>query len=181
MRPRKRTASFRPCEPEAHTRLFPGPACGLVLGLLCGLVPLPGHGQAVAAAAPFNATAFAAQDAVAPAALDGYRGGFVSPSGLAVTLGIERIVTQNGNVLAHSALQFGELGRLTAGRVPQEEAGALQLAAGMLGGVLQNSLDNQLIGQTIIINASVDARGALQSMHFQSTLSQALTGALAGK
>jgi hypothetical protein len=177
MNPRTYTASHHPCKPGAHACLLPG----LAFALVCGLMPLPGHGQALAGAARSSATAFAAQNAVAPAALDACRGGFVSPSGLAVTLGIERIVTQNGTVLAHSALQFGQLGRLTSGRVAQDEAGALQLAHGLPGGVLQNSLDNQLIGQTTIINASVDARGVLQAMHFQSTLSQALTGALTGK
>jgi hypothetical protein len=176
MRSRTYTASHHPCNPVAHACVLPG----LALALVCGLMPLPGHGQAVAGTARSSATAFAAQNAVAPAALDACRGGFVSPSGLAVTLGIERIVTQNGNVLAHSVLQFGELGRLAAGHEPQD-LGALQLVPGLPGGVLQNSLDNQLIGQTTIINASVDARGALQAMHFQSTLAQALTGALTGK
>jgi hypothetical protein len=37
-------------------------------------------------------------NAVAPATLDNYRGGFVTDTGLAVSLGLERIVTINGNV-----------------------------------------------------------------------------------
>jgi len=178
MTPQARIAAWPGRLPGAHSRFL----SGLAFGLLCSLLPQPGHGQSMPSAALFTAAGFASEETLPPSALDGCRGGFVTPSGLAISFGIERIVTLNGNVLAHSALQFGELGHLTAG-VPRDGAGMpLQFGRNLLGGsVLQNSLDNQLIGQTTIINASVDARGALQAMHFQSTLSQALTSALTGK
>ena len=59
---------------------------------------------------------FTSEHAVASASLDDYRGGFVTDNGLAVTLGIERIVTINGNIAERSDLNFGDLGNLTSGQ-----------------------------------------------------------------
>ena len=51
-----------------------------------------------------------------------------------------------------------------------------------LGGtVIQNSLNNQLINNQTIINASVNARGLLQAMNFQSSLANALNTAATGR
>jgi hypothetical protein len=134
--------------------------------------------------------------AVDPSALDGYRGGFVTDSGLAVSLGIERIVSVNGNVLERSQLDLGDLGKLTSGmstvsantagqvRMIQNGVGDLQLQLGnnALGGTfIQNSLNDQLINNQTIINASVNARGMLQTMNFQSTLANALNTAVTGR
>ena len=139
---------------------------------------------------------FSSENAVAPETLDGYRGGFVTDNGLAVTLGIERIVTINGNVAEHSELELGDLGRLTSGaatlsadtaaqvRLIQNGGGtfAVQMDNNVLGGtVIQNSLNDQLIRNQTIINASVNARGLLQAMNFQSTLANALNTAATGR
>ena len=59
---------------------------------------------------------FSSDNAVASDSLDDYRGGFVTDNGLAVSLGIERIVTINGNVAERSQLELGDLGQLTSGR-----------------------------------------------------------------
>jgi len=140
--------------------------------------------------------AFDPAEAVDPAALDDLRGGFETPGGLVVSLGIERIVTINGNVAERSQLNLGNLGNLTSGmsRVSAETAGQvsliqngvgtanLQFGRDVLGGTLiQNSLNNQLINNQTIINASVDARGLLQTMNFQSTLANALNTAVTGR
>jgi hypothetical protein len=47
--------------------------------------------------------------------------------------------------------------------------------------VIQNSLNNQVINNATIINASVEARGMLQSLNFQNTLSNALNTAATGR
>lgn len=140
--------------------------------------------------AGFSARQFRSVDGVAAATLDSCRGGFETSSGLLVTLGIERIVSVNGVLLAHNELQLGELGSLSSGTTklaPQAarqwsliqngvNGGAAQFGPGVLGGtVIQNSLDNQMIHTATVINASVNAHAALQAMHFQSTLSDALT------
>jgi hypothetical protein len=139
---------------------------------------------------------FDALEAVDPAVLDEFRGGFETVTGLAVSLGIERIVTINGNVAERSQLELGDLGSLTSGatRLSADAAGRLnliqnghgsynvQLGPSMLGGtVIQNSLNDQLINNQTIINASVNARGLLQSMNFQSTLNNALNTAVTGR
>ena len=139
---------------------------------------------------------FSSDNAVASNTLDDYRGGFVTDNGLAVTLGIERIVTINGNLAEHSELNLGDLGRLTSGqstlsadtaaqvRLIQNGGGTFNVQMGdtALGGtVIQNSLNNQLINNQTIINASVNARGLLQAMNFQSSLSNALNTAATGR
>ena len=139
---------------------------------------------------------FSSDNAVASASLDDYRGGFVTDNGLAVTLGIERIVTINGNVAERSRLDLGDLGRLTSGqgsltadaanqvRLIQNGGGTFNVQMGdtTLGGtVIQNSLSNQLINNQTIINASVNARGLLQAMNFQSSLANALNTAATGR
>ena len=133
---------------------------------------------------------FCAANAVEPGTLDSLRGGFTTDSGLTVTLGLERIVTINGDVAEHSQLNFGDLGRLTTGqaslspdamgqlRLIQNGSGSdfnVQVGANALGGtVIHNSLNDQLIRNQTIINASVNARGMLQALNFQSTLANAL-------
>nr|WP_314547720.1 hypothetical protein [uncultured Massilia sp.] len=155
-------------------------------------------GQAVGQATPGDGSApFDAGNAVAAESLDGYRGGFVTDTGLAVSLGLERITTINGAVADSSKIDFGDLGKLTAGqttlsadslnqlRLIQNGGGAtvgVDFGPNALGGtVIQNSLNNQVINNSTIINASVDARGLLQSMNFQNTLSNALNSAATGR
>ncbi|QJE02354.1 hypothetical protein HH212_21940 [Massilia forsythiae] len=138
---------------------------------------------------------FVSQQAVDPATLDDYRGGFVTDTGLSVSLGLERIVTINGNVADRTSIELGDLGSLTSGKttlsgtaanqlmlIQNGAAQSLQAGASLLGGtIIQNSLNDQLINNATIINASVNARGMLQSMNFQSTLSNALNTAATGR
>ncbi|MBW8897723.1 MAG: hypothetical protein JF619_06335 [Massilia sp.] len=151
-------------------------------------------GAAVAHAGPVP-TPFAPADAVSPAVLDACRGGFTTPTGLTVTLGIERIVTVDGHVAARSELQLGDLGRLAAGASPPPALSAVQATLGPDGGgltvrlgaaaggatVIQNSLDGQAIANTTIIHATVGTQGMLQAMHFQATLANALNAAVTGR
>jgi hypothetical protein len=140
------------------------------------------------------ATPFAPADAVSPAVLDACRGGFTTPTGLTVTLGIERIVTVDGQVAARSELQLGDLGRLAAGASAPPALSAVQAILGPDGGgltvrlgaaadatVIQNSLDGQAIANATIIHATVGTQGMLQAMHFQATLANALNAAVTGR
>lgn len=136
---------------------------------------------------------FSTANAVESSTLDGYRGGFTTDSGLTVTLGLERIVTINGNVAEQTQVNFGDLGRLASGqatlspdalgqlRLIQNGAGsdfAVQMGSNALGGtVIQNTLNDQLIRSQTIINATVNAGGMLQALNFQSTLANALNTA----
>jgi hypothetical protein len=161
------------------------PSCSVLIALL-------GAGAAQAGPLP---TPFAPADAVSPAVLDACRGGFTTPAGLSVTLGIERIVTVDGQVAARSELQLGDLGRLAAGAAPPPALSAIQATLGPDGGgltvrldpsaggatVIQNSLNGQTIANATIIHATVGTQGMLQAMHFQTTLANALNAAVTGR
>ena len=123
---------------------------------------------ALAAASVQAASPFTPSAAVAPGVLDGCRGGFTTGSGLVVSLGVERIVTVDGQVAARSELQLGDLGRPDAG-------------AHVVGQLVQNRLNDRTIGTTTIIHASVDTGGLMQAMHFQTTLANALNAAAGAK
>ena len=127
------------------------------------------------------------------AMLDRLRGGFTSASGLQVSLGIERLVTINGEVISRTSLQLADLGRLDASQARQagdalsavtliQNGHSNQLTAGFssdtLGGtVIQNSLDGQHIESSTIINASVNSIGLLKTMNFSGNVSDAIARA----
>ncbi|WP_156895524.1 hypothetical protein [Massilia putida] len=133
-------------------------------------------GTSVQAAPPFTPSA-----AVAPAVLDGCRGGFTTTSGLVVSLGIERIVTVDGQVAARSELRLGDLGGLVGGTSHLSAQAAGQLAQLTGGTVVQNGLNDRTISTATIIQASVGTQGLMQAMHFQTTLANALNAAATGK
>ena len=153
--------------------------------ILCALALAAAPVRAAPPPDPFTAAA-----AVGPAELDGARGGFTTTSGIAVSLGIERIVTVDGQVVARSELRLGDLGRLAGGTapLPAQAAGALaQAGAGLAvrlgadGTLVQNTLSGRAIGTATIIHATVGTQGLLQAMHFQSTLANAINAAAAGR
>lgn len=160
---------------------------------LNGLIGLLLAGAALAAQAGAQDDPFNAANAVEVATLDSYRGGFTTENGLTVTLGLERIVTINGNVVEQTKVNFGDLGRLASGqatlspdalgqlRLIQNGGGsdfAVQMGTNALGGtVIQNTLNDQLIRNQTIINASVSTGGMLQALNFGTTLANALNTA----
>jgi len=146
---------------------------------------------------PAAATAqFLAPNAVDSAALDAVRGGFGYGDNLLVTLGIDRLVQVNGNVVEHSSVQFGDVGKLASGQAQlagdapgtrliqngQPAQMTTALAAGALGGtIIQNSLNDQMINNQTTIRASVNTAGVLQTMNFNASLNQALHNAISAK
>lgn len=144
-----------------------------------------------AAAAP---PAFDAAHAVDSATLDAARGGFLTANGLVVTLGLERLVTINGNVVERTQMQLGDIGKLARGEgaLSREAVGELRLiqngdvrtmagnGANLLGGtVIQNSLNDQLIKNQTSINATVNTAGMLRALNFGASLNNALSTAVA--
>lgn len=136
---------------------------------------------------------FIAANAVADTALDEARGGFVTADGLIVTLGLERLVTVNGNVVERTELQLGDIGKLASGQgsVSSETLGQLRLiqngevraitpdSATLLGGtVIQNTLNDQLIKSETAINATVNSAGMLRALNFGASLNNALSTAV---
>ena len=140
-----------------------------------------------------TAPAFDPAYAVDAATLDGARGGFLTADGLVVTLGLERLVSINGNVVERTALQLGDIGKLTRGEasLSAETVGELRLiqngdvrtmagnAQNLLGGtVIQNSLNDQLINNQTSINATVNTAGMLRALNFGTSLNNALSTAV---
>ena len=163
-----------------------------------GLLALMGPAHALAAGMEDNPVH--AWQAVSEDKLDDMRGGFDVPSvaGLHISFGIDRAVYINGDLVASAAVNIPDVARMTATQAqqlvnvvttgnlvqngpnnvapPDVTAGATTAAT-----VIQNSLNNQLINNQTIINASVNARGLLQAMNFQSSLANALNTAATGR
>ena len=158
------------------------------LSLFLPLLLLSMTGLATAAP-PFDAP-----NAVDSATLDEARGGFLTPSGLVVTLGLERLVTINGNVVERTEMQLGDIGKLARGEgtISRDALGELRLiqngdvrtmagnASNLLGGtVIQNSLNDQMIKNQTSINATVNTAGMLRALNFGTSLNNALSTAVA--
>ena len=122
--------------------------------------------------------------------LDKMRGGFITVTGLEVSLGIERLVTLNGNVVAHTRLEIADVARLTEQQARQAhevlssvnvvQSGHDNMAAQASGlaangaTLVQNSLNGQQIDTRTVINSSVNSSGLLTSLNFLGSLSDAI-------
>jgi hypothetical protein len=121
------------------------------------------------------------------------RGGFSLPSGLKVSLGIERLVSINGNIVARTSFDISNLGQLSEAQLQQtrEALSSVKLiqngsaniyqagdSSGAVGGVvIQNTLNDQLIKSQTVINSTVNSASLLKTLNFQGSLSDALTRA----
>jgi hypothetical protein len=145
---------------------------------------------AATAAASDGAAAFDAANAVDSATLDEARGGFLGDDGLIVNLGLERLVSINGNVVERTQLQLGDVGKLARGEtsLSTQAVGELRLiqngdvrmmagnAQNLLGGtIIQNSLNDQMIKNQTSINATVNTAGMLRALNFGTSLNNALS------
>lgn len=129
---------------------------------------------------------------MAAARLDALRGGFVLPSGLVMSFGIERTVAVNGAVVASTRLTVPDLSRLTGAqaselaalrdtmRVQVGEGNALQSVPGAPALIVQNTLDAQSIGVTTTLDANVGTLGLFQQLNTGAALQSALIGATGG-
>jgi hypothetical protein len=129
------------------------------------------------------------------AALERMRGGFTTGSGLAVSFGIERLVTINGDIVARTSVQIADLNHLSVDQAQQTSAALsavklvqngsdnIYLAAmssQTLGGtVIQNSLNDQVISSQTVISSTVNSVGLLRALNFQASLGDALARAAA--
>jgi hypothetical protein len=125
--------------------------------------------------------------------LERTRGGFMTPGGLEMSLGIERLVSINGNVVARTSFDISNLSHLSGEQLRQtsDALSSIKLiqngsdniyqagdAAHVAGGlVIQNTLNDQLIRSQTIISSTVNSASLLKTMNFQGSLSDALTRA----
>jgi len=131
-------------------------------------------------------TAPAGWQKVGAAALDQERGGFDLPSGLTMSLGIERLVSINGQLVTQTSFSIANLASISAdeARQARDVLGSTQLvqngsgnlasiASGIGGTFVQNSLNNQTIGTQTIISANVNSASLLKDLNFNSALRDA--------
>lgn len=146
-----------------------------------------GWSEPAAAAGPAPAS-LAGAPRLDAGSLDGMRGGYVLPSGLVVSFGIERLVAVNGDVVSASRIDVPDLGRITAAdaqrlaaldgtRVLQVGQGEILLPGGTAGLVIQNALDGQTIGALTTLDVKVGSLGLFQDLNLASSLQNALIGA----
>lgn len=129
------------------------------------------------------------------AELDALRGGFDSGDHLAVSFGLVRSVSINGELVSETRFVLPDLAHVTAeqAQVVSAALGSAQIVQNGLGNqldrqsdlaqhalatVVQNSLNNQAIRTLTVIDAGVNSLGLLQSLNTQGTLRDALIGAL---
>lgn len=157
------------------------------LALTLALAAWPAAGQAPAAGPG------AGWVPVAETVLDAARGGFTFDTGLRLTLGIDREISINGEVVSRTSLQLADVSRLSAEQAQQTSAalsavklvqnGHDNMVAGAMstqtlgGTVIQNSLNDQLIRTHTVIHASVNSLALMKTLNFQGSLGDAIARA----
>jgi hypothetical protein len=125
--------------------------------------------------------------------LDRMRGGFSTPDGLQVSLGIERLVSINGELVARTRLDISNLNHLTGEHLSQTRDAlstvnliqngrdniyqAVQSAPAGAGVVIQNTLNDQLIRSQTVISSTVNSASLLKAINIQGSVSDALATA----
>lgn len=162
---------------------------GCLAGALCAaLGTLPAvQAAGIEPGAANNVAGFGAP--VGAETLDGARGGFEIAGGLSVALGIERVVSLNGEILSRTNIAIPDLAAMTAdqARLTQEALGAARMI--QIGGnnfaaadlnlpngatLVQNTLDNQAISSVTTITSAVNSMSLLKDMNFHSTIRDAV-------
>ncbi len=123
--------------------------------------------------------------------MDGLRGGFVTPHGLMVSFGIERVVYVNGVLSSTTTLNVTELGKIVGGAADVSKmvplgttVGLIQngpnntfvgdvVSSGAIATVIQNSLDNQQIQTVTTINTQVNSLEMMRATRFGESLRDA--------
>ena len=126
--------------------------------------------------------------------LENSRGGFEVSAGLTVSFGFLRSVSINGELVSSTQFNLPDVSRISAeqasavtaamseGRLVQVGAGNSVDAASLanLAGatVIQNSLSDQHIQTTTVINTGVNSQSLFKAVNVQSVLNDALLGAI---
>ena len=132
--------------------------------------------------------------AVDDGALERLRGGFTTAAGLDVSLGIERLVAINGELVSRTSFQIDDLGKIDAELARQTGAALSEVkliqngrdnmmlagfsSATLAGTVIQNTLNDQQIASQTVINASVNSAGLLNTMNFHGNVTDAIARAV---
>lgn len=117
--------------------------------------------------------------------LDEARGGFTTPGGLEVSLGIQRVVTIDGDIVARTSLQIADIRAMTgaealnaqealaATNLVQNGVGNVFTGDGISGTFIQNSLNDQIIRSQTVISSSVNSTSLLKDLNFNQSMRDA--------
>lgn len=109
--------------------------------------------------------------AVNDSELEQARAGFALDGGLFVSLGVERLVSINGTVVANTRFSIPDMAQLNAAQA--------QMASDAMAAVLvQNSSNDQAIHSQTTIDTTVANLALLKAVNFESSLRDALQGAV---
>jgi hypothetical protein len=125
--------------------------------------------------------------------LEQMRGGFTTGSGLQVSLGIERLVAINGELVARTRVDISDLNHMSEEQLRQTRDALSSVKLIQNGGdniyqagdsahrgggvVIQNTLNDQLIQSQTVISSTVNSASLLKTLNFQSSVSDALARA----
>ena len=126
------------------------------------------------------------------AVLEQERGGYDLPSGLTMSLGIERLVSVNGQLLTQTSFNIANLASISGDEARQASeaigsahllqngsGNSASLGAGVSAGTfVQNTLNDQTIGTRTIISANVNSASLLKDLNFGSSLRDAAIRAI---
>ena len=147
---------------------------------------------ACSAALAQDKTAVIGADEWAPvdtATLDGARGGFDIPGGLNISLGIERVVSVNGEVLSRTNVAIPDVASMNADQLVQAREALGNARLIQIGGnnfapadlglgsgatFVQNTLDHQTILAQTTITSTVNSMALIKDLNFHSTIRDAI-------
>lgn len=129
--------------------------------------------------------------AMAPQELERMRGGFLLPSGLLLSFGIERAVYVNGELIATTSINVPDIARMTTDQAQalaglqdtmlvQIGEGNTYVPNGAGGVVIQNTLNDQDIRALTTLNISTSTLGLFQDLNANAALQDALINAPGG-
>ena len=122
---------------------------------------------------------------VASDRLDQARGGFTTPAGLELSLGIERMVLINGEVVSRTNVQIADMravspaealaarAALASTTLVQNGTGAVFSGDALGGTFIQNSLSDQVIRSQTVISSTVNSTSLLKDMNFNQSVRDA--------
>lgn len=117
--------------------------------------------------------------------LDTQRGGFDLPSGLTMSLGIDRLVSINGQLVSQSSFNIANVTSISADearqardalgstRLVQNGVGNFASLPAVPGTFVQNTLNGQNIATSTIISANVNSASLLKDLNFNASVRDA--------
>ncbi len=121
--------------------------------------------------------------------LDETRGGFETPGGLNLSLGIERVVSINGEIMSRTNVAISDMNAITADQLAQArealggarliQIGGNNLVAPDLGlangaTLVQNTMNDQTIQTYTTISSTVNSMALIKDLNFHGTIRDAI-------